>query len=348
MTAPGIVAGLVPVQVGSDFAVLCRRMRASGLLERRRGQYAVRVLTTLALFALGWTAFALVGQSWWTLAVAVGLGGLSTQVSFFGHDSGHQQIARTRPVNAALGLFTGDLLAGLSYGWWNDKHNRHHANPNREGHDPDIGDGALVFTRRQARARTGTVARFVTARQAWLFFPLLTLEGLNLHAQSIVSVLRGGPRRHRRIEIVLLGLHLAIYLGGVLLVLSPVMALAFVAVHQAVWGVYMGCSFAPNHKGMPMIGADEELDFLRRQVLTSRNVRPGRIIDLALGGLNYQIEHHLFPNMPRMNLRSAQPIVRGYCAEIGVDYLETGLISSYARALAHLHAVGAPLRSVRP
>ena len=61
----------------------------------------------------------------------------------------------------------------------------------------------------------------------------------------------------------------------------------------------MGCSFAPNHKGMPTIAPEEELDFLRRQVLTSRNVRGGLLTDFALGGLNYQIEHHLFPSMPR-------------------------------------------------
>jgi fatty acid desaturase len=70
-------------------------------------------------------------------------------------------------------------------------------------------------------------------------------------------------------------------------------------------------------------------DFLRKQVLTSRNVRGGRIVDVALGGLNHQIEHHLFPAMPRANLRRAQPIVRQYCAEHGVPYHETGFFESY-------------------
>ncbi len=92
--------------------------------------------------------------------------------------------------------------------------------------------------------------------------------------------------------------------------LSPEKAVAFAAVHQAVWGIYMGSTFAPNHKGMPIIAAADNLDFLRRQVLTSRNVRGGWFTDFALGGLNYQIEHHLFPSMPRGSLRHAQPIVR--------------------------------------
>jgi fatty acid desaturase len=95
---------------------------------------------------------------------------------------------------------------------------------------------------------------------------------------------------------------------------------------------------------MPMPTADDDLDFLRKQVLTSRNVRGGPFVDFALGGLNYQIEHHLFPNMPRANLRRAQPIVAAYCAERGIPYAQTGLVESYRQALAHLHEVGRPLR----
>lgn len=94
-------------------------------------------------------------------------------------------------------------------------------------------------------------------------------------------------------------------------------------------------TFAPNHNGMPHPAGDE--DYLRKQVLTSRNVRGGRFTDIALGGLNYQIEHHLFPGMPTPNLRKAQPIVRQYCADIGVPYEETSLVASYRQALRYLH-----------
>jgi fatty acid desaturase len=97
---------------------------------------------------------------------------------------------------------------------------------------------------------------------------------------------------------------------------------------------------------MPMLSADDESDFLRRQVLTARNVRPGWIADFALGGLNYQIEHHLFPSMPRPNLRRAQPIVRAFCRDHDVSYYETTLLRSYGQALGHLHDVGRPLRRV--
>ena len=123
------------------------------------------------------------------------------------------------------------------------------------------------------------------------------------------------------------------------------MAIAFIAIHQCLFGLYLGMTFAPNHKGMPMLTAEDELDFLRKQVLTSRNVRGGVWLDIALGGLNLQIEHHLFPSMPRPSLRKAQRLVRAFCAEHGISYTETSLVGSYAAALRALHELGAPLRA---
>jgi fatty acid desaturase len=333
---------------GSDFAGLCRQIRDAQLLERRRGNYAARILITLALFAAGWWAFVAVGDSWYQTIVAVVMGILFTQVAFLGHDGGHQQVFRSKRANDAIGLLAGDLLVGLSYGWWVDKHNRHHAKPNFEGHDPDIGDGVLAFTTDQVAARTGAFGQFMARHQAWLFFPLLTLEGLNLHVASIRALVVERARRYRSTELALFAVHNVAYFGAVLLVLSPVKALVFVAINQGVWGLYMGCSFAPNHKGMPTFPAKSDIDFLRRQVLTSRNVRGGWFTDVLLGGLNYQVEHHLFPNMPRPSLRRAQHLVRAYCQEHQILYTETGLIGSYVAALRHLHDLGAPLRTPRP
>jgi fatty acid desaturase len=336
---------------GSDFAALRREIRDAGLLERRYGSYLARITLTVGAFAASWVAFVWLGNSWLQLIVAAVLGLLFTQVGFLGHDGGHQQVWRTRRANDLLSVVSADLLLGLSFAWWVDKHNRHHAHPNEEDRDPDLGGGALVFTPGQVAARRGAVARFVTRHQAALFFPFLTLEGLNLHVASVRFLLTGPTGRagrYRVLELVLFSAHVIGYLGALLLVLDPLHALAFFAVHQAIFGMYMGCSFAPNHKGMPTLAAGQKLDFLRRQVLTSRNVRGGWLTDLALGGLNYQVEHHLFPNMPRANLRKAQAVVRAHCRRNAIDYTETSLITSYAMVLRHLHALGEPLRRLQP
>ncbi|OLB73723.1 MAG: delta fatty acid desaturase [Actinobacteria bacterium 13_2_20CM_2_71_6] len=272
-------------------------MKQAGLLERRAGYYAWKMAITAGLLVIGWTAFVLVGESWWQLVVAVFLAGVFTQVGFLGHDAGHRQIFKSKRANYIVGILHGNLAIGLSYGWWVDKHNRHHSHPNQEGADPDIDIGALVFSATQTRTR-GRVARLFARYQAYLFFPLLLLEALSLHVASGRAMV-GRAMRNRSWERVLFVAHVVGYLGVVFLVLSPGKAVVFIVVQQGLFGLYLGCSFAPNHKGMPILGANDKVDFLRRQVLTSRNVRGGWFTDLLLGGLNYQIEHHLFPSMPR-------------------------------------------------
>jgi len=235
-----------------------------------------------------------------------------------------------------------NLLVGVSFDWWVGKHNRHHTNPNHEDLDPDISIAALAFTADQASAKHGLV-RLIARYQGWLFFPLLLLEAAHLHLASAKAVLQGRGRT-RVVEGLLLVAHVAGYLGVLLVVLSPLPALGFVVVHQGLFGLYLGCAFAPNHKGMPTLTEDDALDFLRRQVLTSRNVAGGWLVDGVLGGLNYQIEHHLFPTMPRPNLRRAQPLVRAFCQDHDLPYTEASLVGSYAQAIRHLHTVSAPLR----
>jgi fatty acid desaturase len=329
----------------SEYTRLSRQIKQAGLLERRRGWYAARIGLNLVLLTAGGVAFFLLGESWWQLLVAAYLAVVATQIAFVGHDAGHRQIFRTRRGNDLVGLVHANLLVGISFGWWVAKHDRHHTNPNHEELDPDIGIAALAFTAAQARGKRGPY-RLIARSQAFLFFPLLLLEAGHLHVASLKSVVRGRGRANAG-EAVLLLVHVAVYVTALLLVLPPLQAAVFAVVQQGLFGLYLGCSFAPNHKGMPTLTEADELDFLRQQTLTSRNVRGSRFVDFLLGGLNYQIEHHLFPSMPRPNLRRAQPLVRAFCREHDIPYTEASLFGSYAEALRHLHAVGAPLRPVR-
>jgi fatty acid desaturase len=332
--------GPAEVEAGSEYAELSRVVRAAGLLRRRPAYYSIRISANLTLMAGGWAAFALLGHSWWQLLVAAFLAIMATQIAFIGHDAGHRQVCRSKRGGDLLGRIHGNLLTGLSYGWWTARHNRHHAHPNTEGRDPDIASAVLAFSPGQASARRGAAA-WLARHQAWLFFPMLLLEGVNLHVAGIRALGRRRGSGVRLTEAALLTVHFGAYLTAVFLVLSPLQALVFIAVQQSVFGVYMGSSFAPNHKGMPILGPDQKLGYLRSQILTSRNIRGNWFTDLALGGLNYQIEHHLFPSMPRPALRRAQAPVRAFCAERGIPYSETSLTGSYTQVLRHLAAVGA-------
>jgi fatty acid desaturase len=329
---------------GSDFTPLLREIKAAGLLERRTAAYAMAIGINVALMAATWAGIAILGSSWWVLLLAIPLGILTTRAAFFGHDAGHQQIAGSRKLHDWIGLLHGNLLLGMSYGWWNDKHNRHHANPNHTDKDPDVGEGVLVWTLEQAEGRTG-LHGWLTRNQARIFFPLLTLEGFNLTVSSVRFLLARG--RGSRLELGLIAAHLVLYFSALFLIMSPGQAVLFALIHHMIFGLHLGSVFAPNHKGMEMPDGDTQWGHLEKQVLTSRNVDGGLVVDWMMGGLNYQIEHHLFPSMPRANLRFAQPIVRTYCERIGMPYVSTGLIDSYRMGLRHMHEVGRELREHR-
>ncbi|MFF4243298.1 fatty acid desaturase family protein [Streptomyces sp. NPDC001822] len=332
-----------PKAAGSDFAPLLKDVKGQGLLERRTGWYARGIAVNLAALGAVITGMVFLGDTWWTLVLALPLAVLWTRTAFFGHDAGHAQISGDRRTARIVGLVHANLLLGMNEAWWNDKHVRHHANPNHIDKDPDVGVGALVWTQKQAAQRRG-LARRLTRNQARLFFPMLLLEGIALKIYGF-QFLRRQPVRERALSGLLLAGHLALYATLLLSTMSPGKAVLFALAHHALFGLHLGMAFAPNHKGMEMPDPDgDRWGHLQRQVLTSRNVRGAVLTDWFLGGLNYQIEHHLFPSMPRPHLRLAQPLVKAHCASIGMPYAETGLVESYRQALRHMHEVGEPLR----
>ena len=331
------------VSTGSEFTPLLHTVKGQGLLDRRQGWYALTIAVNALALAGVVSGVVLIGHSWWVLLLAPLLAVLSARTAFTGHDAGHSQIASDRSVNRLIGLIHSNLLLGLSFGWWIDKHNRHHANPNHIDKDPDVAADVLVFTSKQATGRVG-LRRWLTRNQAWLFFPLTLLEGFVLKFHGFQG-LRRQPPRERAVEAFLLVAHVAAYAILLLGSMSLGTAVVFAVLHQAFFGLHLGMAFAPNHKGMEMPDPEGEgWGHLRRQVLTSRNIRGGAVTDWFLGGLNYQIEHHLFPSMPRPHLSLVRPLVRAHCRELGIPYAETGLVDSYRQALRHMHEVGEPLR----
>jgi len=328
----------------SEYTDLARSVREAGLLERRLGYYwSWFAGLTVGLAGLA-VLFVVMGPTWWQLGIAAALAVVLGQVMFLGHDAAHRQIFASGAWNDWASLIIANLYAGMSYGWWQHKHSRHHAKPNQVGADPDIEPGVIVFHTTEPRAPRTGVRSWLTQRQGWLFFPLLLLEGLNLHVSSVKTIFGRGPVKRRPVEIAFITVRLGGYLALVFWLLPWGMAFAFLGVQLGIFGVYMGAVFAPNHKGMPIVPRDARIDFLRRQVLMSRNIRGGPVTDIGMGGLNYQIEHHLFPSMPRPNLRRAQPIVREFCATHGVHYTETSLARSYAIVVRYLNTVGLAAR----
>ena len=273
------------------------------------------------------------------VASAVLFGFMLTQIGMLGHDIAHRQMWKRGRWIAISGWILGNLSMGISYSWWTRKHNAHHTNPNHITDDPDADYPIFALFPEQKASRPKWV-RPIIAMQAYLYPIVGAFAFATLRSPSLELIVSGKmPNRIR--QTIGLVLHWALFallltqLGG-----WP-QALTFAIVSQVTFGWYNVSVFAPNHKGMAMMSDDEPLDFLRTQVLTARNVRGSHFVDFWYGGLNYQIEHHLFPTMPRNQLRQAQPIVEKFCAERGISYHETSLAGSYAEIFQSLRASAA-------
>ena len=322
------------------YADLRRAVRAAGLLDRTYGYYAaLGVGLVLGLV--------LVGSLLWVAPVAGTILGvpvlafLVVQIGMLAHDAGHHQVFERPSANRLLGLIARPVCLALSYEQWVSSHNTHHSRTNEIERDPDMSHPFLVFTHEQAVARKG-IARWAVRYQAYLYPVVAVYAGIGLRLEAWAYVLRHLKRAGPRLELALMVVGLGLWLGLPSLLLGPERWLPVFGLAQLIVGPYLVWLFAPNHKGMPVIpvGDKRRFGFLEQQVLTARSVRGGRVLDVLYGGLNYQIEHHLFPTMPRRKLPECQRLVRAFCAEIGLSYAEVGTVEAYRSVLRELDAIG--------
>ncbi len=344
--APALANGSVPRSRTNQYAELKRLIKHKGLLDQQPAYFVGKFFITLTLLAVGLTLLLVLQNTWLQLLNAAYLAFVFVQISLLAHDFGHRQFSfRASWKNDWATLILGNLLLGVSRQWWIDKHNEHHGHPNQLDVDPDVDIPLLAFEEEQALDKRG-LARLVVKYQAALIFPLSLLQALSMHRSSILFLLEKRAKS-TLVEALLMAAHFVLYFGLIFSVLEPLQALLFIAVHRGLFGMFMVSIFAPNHKAMPVLERESQLGFLHRQVLTSRNVIAHPITDFWYGGLNYQIEHHLFPRLPRNKLREAQQIIRDFCRDHSIAYHETSVLQSYREILQHLHEVGAPLREAR-
>jgi len=325
------------------YAELKRRIIQAGLLERHPRGAATFIGINFVLLALCCAVLALIRHPLGVVAGAVLLSFVSGQWGFVMHEAGHRQMFRQPWQNVVTGMLHGNLLLGVSYGYWVRKHNQHHAQPNHADLDPDIDIPVLAFSPEQVAEKRG-VARLIVSRQAFWFLPLMLVQASFMQLYA-VYILLSDPPRHRWAELGLIAAHWAVYLGLPLAFLGVWPTVLLVLIRQGLSGLYLASVFAPNHKGMLVVDEHSGLDFLHQQVLTARNIRAHPLTDFWYGGLNYQIEHHLFPTVPRGKLRQLQSMVKIFCAEQSISYYETSMLGSYREILQYLHEISAPLRA---
>jgi fatty acid desaturase len=329
-------------QTKASYAALKKLVKGAGLLEKQPAYVIRRAIFNFFMFALSITLLLLTNNVWVQIANAFFMGFVFVQFGFIAHDVGHRQAFRKPETNNLLGLIHGPLLVGMSFGWWMDKHNEHHSHPNVQDLDPDIDFPFIAFSKQDALKKRGFF-RWMVKYQAVLFPFLVMFESFSLRYGSL-EFLFTRKSKYRWLELILMLLHAVWFLGLIFTALPTGTALLFIAIQQGFFGFYLAAVFAPNHKGMLIVEEHMQLDFMLKQILTARNVRSHPLTDYLYGGLNFQIEHHLFPTMAENKLREAQKIIRGFCEQHRIPYYETSIARSYWEILSYLDEIGATLR----
>jgi fatty acid desaturase len=314
-------------------------VRRAGLLDRAYGYYALVAARSLVMLgaalalvvALPPTAPNLVLES-------VLLGFAFGQVALLGHDAGHLSVFRHARANWWLGELCFGFVTGIGFAHWRHDHNLHHGRPNLTGSDPALETGGLLaFTEEQARSRRGW-ATLITRYQAATYVIGVSLLAFTFQINGWRYALGRLHGRPRLAEVLILAAGRFAF-AAPFLMLGPRWAVVWIGA-QLLGGAYQGLIVAPNHKGMPVLDTSEGLSFVEQQMMTTRNVRPGRIADFVFGGLNYQLEHHLFPTMPRCRLGRARGLVQEFCRAQRLPYDERSAVDSYWTVLTEFNRIG--------
>jgi fatty acid desaturase len=326
-----------------EFRELQTRARAAGLFKKSNGFYIrqAAMILTLCGVSLGILVFI---EGFWLRVVANSMliaAFASAHTGFLMHETAHGEVLSPEwhPGWQTLLYAWFDFFLGSSTWWWEEKHNGgHHVYPNHPEKDPDVKKMTFVaFTREQAEAKRG-FCRFTTRYQHLLLPLLLLFQPWHMRFAAAKYLRKEKPAR-AIVGFSLIGLHFIVY-GGTLFFFLPFWhAVAFVFVHNGCMGLYLGMAFAVNHIGMPMQKPNEKLGYFREQVLTARNISGGRLVTFFLGRLNFQIEHHLFPEVSSPHLPRLAELVKRLCEKRGVPYHCVGFWKALGELFRHIHKI---------
>lgn len=284
-----------------------------------------------------------IGLTWFFLAPLCAVSMLT--MGFVGHDAGHFALSKKGWVNDVWGQFAMTFLCGMSFGFWRSRHNQHHIHCQEVDGDPDMHFGVLFSVYPESSNWHTRVGRFFLRVQKWAFWPLASLYWVALRYDGIRDLFQ--QPKQTRIDRFLMPLHWIILLVVPGLVFGwPAAAAAYVTM-SCLSSLMTASVFIPNHIGMRRLATGESLDYLEQQITTSRNITNPRFLDFYYGGLNSQIEHHLFPRVAHHRYRAMRPIVRAFCQKNQIPYQEASLYGALASVGNHLGKMTAEFRASR-
>ncbi len=304
----------------SSFAELESRINGAGLYKKRYGSYAVYAGLVLAGLAVSLYLVTVTDNVWLQVANALFFAFMSVQAGMLGHDFSHQQVFRSSGINRFFAVVCWSVIGGIGEEWWFRKHNAHHKHVNHVDLDPDL-EIPFLFGEEQQSSKPAWIKKYLLPYQHVLFFFILPLVYPNFIFRSLLIAFQNISLKVL-VEIFLVIGHFVLLFGFVMYHLPWFVGVIFFSVAFLAAGLYMSLVFAPNHKGMDIKSAHEETVWTDQITLT-RNLYPSFWQFHFFGGLNYQIEHHLFPSMARYNYPRAHKIIKAFCVEHNISYYET-------------------------
>ncbi len=252
------------------------------------------------------------------------------------HEGAHRAIFKSTFWNDVIG-YLASAPFGIGYSYWKVKHNKHHAHPNEEGEDPDVELPILSFTKERYNTKKG-LANLFKKYQVWLYYPIGLLVFISLRTQSLKFYSRNFTPKLIP-EMILFFAGNILWFGFPFYFFALPKAIIAVLVINFTSGFYLFNIFAPNHKGMPHVKKGTKMSFLEQQVITSRNLSANWFWDYLYLGLNYQIEHHLFPNCPRNKLQLITPHLLKICKQLKLEYTVVSPLQQNQIILGELHKI---------
>ena len=317
-----------------EFTRLKNDLSAKGFLDPQPTYYFIRSFLVVSLLLLSLVFIVIIDNVYLQILNAILLSFALTQISFITHEVIHRHAWK----NDFIDLLFGNLFMGMSCSWWFDKHNKsHHFHTNEQGLDPDIEAPLIAFTEDQFNSLDG-IKKQVVRYQSYYFWPGLLLVAVYMRLESIQFLLQNRVK-YRWAEIIFIILHFSIYFGLLFTQLPASQAVVFVIINQSLFGLYMGLVMAVNHIGMPVMEDSIKNDYIRKYVVTSRNLNPHPFNDFFYGGVTTQIEHHLFPEIPVNKMAEARKLVKSFCLSKGIPYHEVGITQAYEEVLKNLHSI---------
>ncbi|KAH7175247.1 fatty acid desaturase-domain-containing protein [Dactylonectria macrodidyma] len=340
-------------KIVAKYRALHERIFDEGLYECKYSSYGIECCRYSTFVLLMGVCF----YFKWYYGAAFWLGVLWHQLGFVVHDASHIAITHSYQIDSIIAILVADFLGGLSAGWWKWSHNVHHIVTNAPEHDPDIEHLPIfaVSHRLLANLRStyydrvmkyDAAAKVLLRIQAWTYYPILSLARFNLFFLSLDYLIAGrGPKKgpaawHRWLEMCGQVFFWTWFGYGLLYKMLPdnQTRLIFMLISNVVASP-LHLQIVLSHFAMSTMDLGPDESFAQRMLRTTMDIDCPEWLDFFHGGLQFQVIHHLFPRVPRHNLRTTQKLVQEFCNEVGIPYALYGFAGGNKKVIGRLAEV---------